>query len=717
MIVAKAKSNLNFDFNGYHFKLKPGDKLLFANDVFGLLPEKIKTQFEQSMSVLPPFYNGEDLNGKTLLVIAQAAIGDALCMTPALREIKRRYPDISLHVTISGRARLVLEKLPYIDKLLPMPVEFKEVSRADYILKVVEMVNTPQFDNLNMVEYFLWKFHLYKAEKETPDIIVDEAVLSEMKDKFDKIREASGGKKVLLFHYLASSIHRTLPPKLLKKIEDLIWDKYVPVICSLPEEDITVETALDVYGIRAANFSVFMKDLRYLFASVALSDVVITADTATLHIAAGLGKPTVAVFGPISAELRCSTYPTVVGVAPNYKGQTCVSPCKRHFTDSPCIEAQAKAQFYSPCIESIPAEVIYYALLDAERLLESNYPKPEKCIVCEFSGQIPLFEVINGFRIFECPSCGLQFTYPMKTMDYDEAYKGEYVGLMSFSLETTKVSYDSYKKVSEEKEEIEKWKRVPRFTALLPILSLLPKGRHLDVGASTGFFMLIMRSLGYETYGMEASEEAIRIAKEKYNLKIAQALTFNELPEDMKKPYKIITAFEVLEHVEEPLRFLKDIFDLLEEGGILILSCPPFYKFENIAHGYRKYKWWYNDYPPHHVTRWKLWTLHNALKKAGFSEIHLFTEPLIPGTVLEGVTPTAVDLKLSDGKIFTIDSNTSRAIVLETLKPLYLNSPYLGNFQYALAVKGSSGIDIESLIKRAIRMSAVEIIWGRWDTR
>ncbi len=27
------------------------------------------------------------------------------------------------------------------------------------------------------------------------------------------------------------------------------------------------------------------------------------------------------------------------------------------------------------------------------------------------------------------------------------------------------------------------------------------------------------------------------------------------------------------------------------------MSCPPFYKFENTALGYRKYKWWHGDYP------------------------------------------------------------------------------------------------------------------------
>jgi len=474
MKVWKAKDKIELNFNGYDFKIRPGDKFLFADDVFNLLPEPLKSRFELAHSVLPPFYKGEPLNGKTLLVIAQAAIGDALCMTPALREIKKLYPQVTLNVSISGKARPVLEGLPYIDNLLSMPIPFKEVSKADYIVKTIEMVNTPQFDNLSLIDYYLWKLYIYKAEKETPDIQINEAVLNEMKEAFQKIRSASGGKKVLLFHYLASSVHRTLPPKLLKGIEDLIWDEYVPVICSLPDEDITVETALDVYGIRAANLSVFMKDIRYLIASVALSDAVITADTATLHIAGGLSKPTVLISGPIDAELRASNYPTVIPLSPNYKGQTCVSPCRIHATQGPCIEAQVKRQFYSPCIENIPPKVIYFALKDAELLLEKDYLKPEFCPVCEFSGNIPLFEVINSSRVFECPSCGVQFTYPMKIMDYEGAYKKDYQDLLSFG---SSLAYESYQNVEDEATEIEKWSRVPRFNVLLPILSKLPKGK------------------------------------------------------------------------------------------------------------------------------------------------------------------------------------------------------------------------------------------------
>ena len=711
MKVYSAKTDLKFNFNGYNFELKKGEKLLFAEDVFALLPKNLQALFKEEKAGLPPFYRGENLSGKTLLIVAQAAIGDALCMTPALREINRRYPDCQLFVSISGRARPVLEGLPYIDKLLPMPIPYKIVSKANYMVKVIEMVNTPQFDNLNLVEYFLWKCQVFNAEDETPDVVVDQNIVSELKPVFDQIREASDGKKVLLFHYLASSVHRSLPPKLLKEIEPFIEKEYVPVLCSLPSEDVTLELALEAYGITSVNLSSLMKDIRYLISAVYLSDAVITADTATLHIAAGLKKPTVLISGPIDGELRARTYPTVINIPANYRGQTCVAPCMKHTSDGPCPEARIKHEFYSPCIQSIPARVVYYALKDAELLVEKDYPKPEKCPVCEYSGEFPLFEVINQSRMFECPSCGLQFPYPINAADYDKVYdeKTEYIGLLDLKA----TAYQSFKEVSDEKTEVKKWLRVPRFTVLQTILDRLPKGKLFDVGCSTGFFLLIAKKFGFDVYGMEASSEAVEVAKRNFKLKVAQALTFDELPEDFKGPYKVVSAFEVLEHVEEPMKFLQGIYKLLEDDeGYLLLSCPPFYNFENLAKGYRKFKWWFWDYPPHHLTRWKPWTLFYALKRAGFSQVFIFTEPLIPGTVLEGATPPVVTINLEDGR--AINLNTT-GIILETLKPLYLNSRYLGNFQYALAVKGKSSIDWERVIQRAIRFSAVEIIWGYGD--
>ncbi|MBX6422743.1 methyltransferase domain-containing protein [Thermosulfurimonas sp. F29] len=716
MLVVKALETFSMDFNDYHLEIQKGKKYLFADDVFGALPPNFRKLFARAEGKLPPFYRGENLNGRTLLVVAQAAIGDALCMTPALREIKRRYPKMTLMVSISGRARPVLEGLPYLDEILPMPLPYEKVKQADFLVKCVEMVGKPQFDNLNLVEYFLWKFCIIRAEKEVPDVFVPEEVEKEVAPLFEEIRQLVPGKKILLFHYLASSVHRTLPPRLLKELEDLLSREYVPVICSLPSEDITVEVSLDVYGIRAANLSSYMKSVKHLAAAIKLSDAVITADTATLHLAAGLGKPTVFIAGPIEADLRSITYPTVIPVRPYYRGETCIAPCGQHATLEPCPEAKRKGQFYSPCLDSIPAEVIARALEDAEMLVAGRYERPENCPACAHKGKdFWLFEIINGFPIFECPSCGLQFAWPLQGKDYDTIYKGERDNLLRFVID---LAYEDYKAVEKTPEkEIARWENLPRFRFLLPILDALPRGPFLDVGCSTGFLLLMAQRLGFEVYGTEVSDEAIEIARQRFGLRVVKAESITELPQDFRRPYRVITALEVLEHLPDPLNFLKGLKDLLDHQGLLVLSCPPYYKFENLAKGYQKYKWWRNDYPPHHLTRWKPWTLYEALKKAGFSQIYFSTEPFLPGTLLEGIHPIPFTLELSGGQKLQVPSQVSAGVLIESMKPLYLNAPTLGNFQYVFAAKEKFPVsDFPSLLKRALRFSAIQSIWGFDET-
>jgi len=165
----------------------------------------------------------------------QGAIGDVLCSTVALREVKRRYPECKLWVAVSGRAWPVLENLSYIDELFPHPAPIKRIVKTGYMIKAVEMVNTPAFDNLNMIKWL------------------------EIQTLFCR-------------RWNSRCLYKSFSGWRIKTC-----------ICSLPEEDITVKIVLDVYGIRAANLSYLMKDIRYLIAAVYLSDAMITADTDTSH--------------------------------------------------------------------------------------------------------------------------------------------------------------------------------------------------------------------------------------------------------------------------------------------------------------------------------------------------------------------------------------------------------------------------------------------------
>ena len=677
MLVAKAREAMKFSFNGYEFSLKRKEKLLFADDVFALLPEDIKKRFEKAYSVLPPFYKGEDLNGKTVLVFAQAAIGDALCMTPALREIKRRYPNMKLWVSISGMARPVLEDLPYIDKLLPHPTPLKEVNKVDYIIKVVEMVKKPSFDLQNLVQYFLWKFYLDFAEKEVPDVVVNENIKKELEEVFAKIKEAANKKKILLFHYLSSSIHRTLPPKLLKEIEDLIWEEYAPVICSLPEEDITVEIALDVYQIRAANLSTFMKNIKYLIAAVSLSDAVITADTATVHIAAGLGKPTVLISGAIEPELRCSTYPNVIPVRPNYIGKTCKSPCGIHAIPQPCREALEKKQFYSPCLEAIPPKLIYQALKDAEiftkinKNSENRIVKKITCPLCENNKFFEFLEVLNSNLLIKCNFCNLEFFIPAEDFS-DKTFQEK--NWISFQEERKELLY-----------------------TILRFIKFFAK-----------FFKEPKIGLVYQKDSKELEEFEKELKKHFTN---AEKVKYQDF-QNSQNCFDILIGLDVIESTQTPLKGLEVFYSKLNEPGILLVSTYSYASFYYQVNGIKKYIWWKPTYPPYSFIRWKPANLILALQKTGFSQVQLGSSPVLFSHLLSAITPRPVDIRDGERLIGVLSVPMVSQIVLDNLKFLCVNSNEMGNYLLGIATKGELQINWKKIISRIITFSAIDYMWG-----
>jgi 2-polyprenyl-3-methyl-5-hydroxy-6-metoxy-1,4-benzoquinol methylase len=97
--------------------------------------------------------------------------------------------------------------------------------------------------------------------------------------------------------------------------------------------------------------------------------------------------------------------------------------------------------------------------------------------------------------------------------------------------------------------------------------------RLLDVGCGSGKFVRFLRARQVEAFGTEPSEAL-------YSRYLSEDGRFFPLPVDrlLAEPaagkFGVITAFDVLEHVEQPVGFLGSIAQLLEEGGVLYLSTP-----------------------------------------------------------------------------------------------------------------------------------------------
>ena len=91
-----------------------------------------------------------------------------------------------------------------------------------------------------------------------------------------------------------------------------------------------------------------------------------------------------------------------------------------------------------------------------------------------------------------------------------------------------------------------------------------------DVGAGTGAFLDMARSIGFEVSGNDISPTAIQHAAERYAIDL-RAEDLADLP---AQSVDVLTLWCVIAHVGDPKAFLGDAYRMLRTGGVLFLRTP-----------------------------------------------------------------------------------------------------------------------------------------------
>lgn len=99
--------------------------------------------------------------------------------------------------------------------------------------------------------------------------------------------------------------------------------------------------------------------------------------------------------------------------------------------------------------------------------------------------------------------------------------------------------------------------------------------RILDVGCGAGLAAEALARHGHNVLGIDAAGDAIEAARA-HAKGLGVALTYRACrPEDLLSEgmrFPLITCLEVIEHVPDPAAFVRVLAELLEPGGMLILS-------------------------------------------------------------------------------------------------------------------------------------------------
>lgn len=141
------------------------------------------------------------------------------------------------------------------------------------------------------------------------------------------------------------------------------------------------------------------------------------------------------------------------------------------------------------------------------------------------------------------------------------------------------------------------------------------KGKILDIGAGTGDFLLTAKNDGWETVGVEPSDRAKNIAKQK-------GISFvDEISVLENNSFDVITMWHVLEHVPNLELQIQELKRLLKPTGTLIVAVPNFKSYD--AKYYNEF-WAAYDVPIH------FWHFSKKAIKLLFEKVDMKLEKVLP---------------------------------------------------------------------------------------
>lgn len=236
-------------------------------------------------------------------------------------------------------------------------------------------------------------------------------------------------------------------------------------------------------------------------------------------------------------------------------------------------------------------------LMKAER--ETLNLEHAACPLCGRDDPRPTPYAQEPFRVVRCTGCRLWYLSPRLTREATDAF---YRGNDYFA--GGKAGYTDYARQEKSLRNT--------FRRLLGDLKTLGMtgGRLLEVGTGLGYFLDEARDHFAQRSGVELSPQAAGAAAI-----LAAAPVHQDLDElDGKPAFDCIVALHVIEHIHEPVAFLRRLTSHLAPGGTLVLAAPHMGSIWRHVMG----RYWPSFKYPEHVAFYDATTLKRPFAELGF---------------------------------------------------------------------------------------------------
>ena len=225
-----------------------------------------------------------------------------------------------------------------------------------------------------------------------------------------------------------------------------------------------------------------------------------------------------------------------------------------------------------------------------------------RCAICRSNRLYYAFS-LQSHRVMRCEDCALMFLNPQPSdKELADIYTAEYF-----------LGHDSEEGRRDASEL--KCATARQYLAELARYHGAPSGRLLEVGCGEGDFLCEAETAGYDVLGVEYSAAAsATVGKRLQRGRVLQGeLAGAKLPDSH---FDVCVLNDVIEHVRDPLAFLREVRRVLRPGGALFIATPC---LDSWSARWMKERWM--EWKPEHLTYFNTDNIQTALLHAGFQDV------------------------------------------------------------------------------------------------
>ncbi|MHA1591704.1 MAG: hypothetical protein ACTSUP_04470, partial [Candidatus Heimdallarchaeaceae archaeon] len=240
---------------------------------------------------------------KSLLIIYPHGLGDCVMLIPAVRKLKKLFPD--LHIALASQRRFgsTVEELlefTYFDEFLPILSDpWENVDSYDkYLANINELDSLVKYEYLGKYDSIKTlpllrqpSFKMHKIFRAADELGVSfdrvEELITELTVREDYLKKAEEfllkyKRPILILHNKAGNPPKQVPDETLQKMSDDIFKDFTILEFGRKSTKRSIEIPED--------------DMRFTKALVVLSDIVCAIDSVVMHIAGAFRKDLLAMF-------------------------------------------------------------------------------------------------------------------------------------------------------------------------------------------------------------------------------------------------------------------------------------------------------------------------------------------------------------------------------------------------------------------------------------